>query len=92
MIEKDLLYEPYIYQSCADGISNCCIHKVEILSVLEACHSTPIGGHHSSIRTCIRSCSVGIIFKPFTKILTIPPNHFIGANEMQEFQRGDSFH
>ena len=41
--------EPYLYKSCADGIIRCCVPKVEMLSVLEACNSSPVGGHHSGI-------------------------------------------
>ena len=43
--------EPYLYRSCADGIIRNCVPECEMLSVLEACHSLPIGGHHNSIRT-----------------------------------------
>ena len=40
-----------MYRSCADGLIRRCVPEVEMLSVLEACHSSPIGGHHSAIRT-----------------------------------------
>ena len=43
--------EPYLYQSCGDGIIRRCVLEVEMLSVLEACHSLHVGGHHSGIRT-----------------------------------------
>ena len=40
-----------IILSCADGIIRCCVPKVEILIILEACHSSPVGGHHCGIWT-----------------------------------------
>ena len=40
-----------MYRSCADGLIRCCVPQVEMLSVLEACHSSPVGGHHSCIHT-----------------------------------------
>jgi len=42
--------EPYLYRSCADGIIRRCVPEVEMLRVLEACHSSPVGGHHGGIR------------------------------------------
>lgn len=41
--------ETYIYQSCADGITRHCVAEIEMLSVLEVCHSFPVGWHHSGI-------------------------------------------
>ncbi|XP_069150598.1 uncharacterized protein [Solanum lycopersicum] len=38
-------------RSCVDGIIRCCVPEVEMLSILEACHSSRVGGHHSGIRT-----------------------------------------
>ena len=43
--------EPYLYRTCADGLIRRCMPEVKMLSVLEACHSSPVGGHHSGIRT-----------------------------------------
>ena len=43
--------DPYLYKSCADGLIRRCVTEVEMLSVLEACHSSPVGGHHSGIQT-----------------------------------------
>ena len=43
--------EPYIYRSCADGLIRRCVLEIEMLSVLEECHSSPVGGHHSGIQT-----------------------------------------
>ena len=43
--------EPYLYKICDNGIIRRCVQEVEMLSVLEACHSSPVRGHHSCIRT-----------------------------------------
>ena len=37
----------YLYRSCADGIIHRCVPEVEMLSVSEACHSSPVGGNHN---------------------------------------------
>ena len=37
--------------SCVDGLIQRCVPEVEMLSVLEAFHSSPVGGHHNGIRT-----------------------------------------
>ena len=47
---KNLFWdEPYLYHSCADGVICCCVPEVEMSSVLEACHLSPVCGHHSGI-------------------------------------------
>ena len=43
--------DPYLYQSCTNGLICRYVPEVEMLSVLEACHSSPVGGHHSGIWT-----------------------------------------
>ena len=43
--------EPYLYRSCGNGLIKRCVPEVEMLSVLDACHSSPVGGHHSGIKT-----------------------------------------
>ena len=43
--------EPYLYRSCDDGLIRHCVPEVEMLSVFEACHSSPVDGYHSGIRT-----------------------------------------
>ena len=42
-----------------DGIIKRCMPEVEMLSVLEACHSSPVGGHHSAIRTAHKILQCG---------------------------------
>ena len=51
--------EPYLYRSCADGLIRRCVPECEMLSVLEACHSSPVGGHHSGIRTAHKILQYG---------------------------------
>ena len=50
-VKKFFWNEPYLYMSCVDRLIRCCVLEFEMLSVLEACHSSPVGGHHSGIRT-----------------------------------------
>ena len=50
-VKKFFWDDPYLYRICADGIIRRCVPEVEMLSVLEACHSSPVGGHHSGILT-----------------------------------------
>ena len=50
-VKMFFLYESYLYLFCAYGIICHCAPEVEILSVLEACHSSPISRHHSSVWT-----------------------------------------
>ena len=37
----------------------CCVPKVEMLRILEACHSSPVGGQHISIRTAHKILQCG---------------------------------
>ena len=82
--------EPYLYRSCDDGLIRHCVPEVEMLSVLEACHSSPVGGHHSGIRTAHKFCNVDTIGKPSTKMIMSSPKHVIGAKEMEVFLEGKS--
>ena len=50
-VQKFFWDEQYLYRSYADGIIRGCVPEVDMLSVLEACHSSPVGGHRSGIRT-----------------------------------------
>ena len=38
-VMKFFIDESYLYRSCGDGLIRHCVPKVEMLSVLEACHS-----------------------------------------------------
>lgn len=50
-LKKFFFDEPYLYQSCANGMIHRCVLEVEMFSVLEAFHSSPMSGHHSGIQT-----------------------------------------
>ena len=82
--------EPYLYRSCADGIIWRCVSEVEMLSVLEACHSSPVDGIIVVSRLPIRSCNVATIGQTSTKMLMSSPRHVIGVKEMEVFLEGKS--
>ncbi|XP_070014066.1 uncharacterized protein [Nicotiana sylvestris] len=42
--------EPYLFKICIDGVIQRCVPEEEQLSILEACHSSPYGGHHGGVR------------------------------------------
>ena len=48
-VKKFVWDEPYLNRRCADGLIRRCVPEVERLSVLEVCHSSGVGGHHSGI-------------------------------------------
>ncbi|XP_049382870.1 uncharacterized protein LOC125847254 [Solanum stenotomum] len=51
--------EPYLYRVCTDNIIRRCIPEVEMLHILEACHSSPVGGHHGGARTAQKVLQCG---------------------------------
>ena len=82
--------EPYLYQSCADVHFRHCVPEMEMLCVLEAFHSSSMGGHDSGIWTTHKICAVGIIGQPLLKMLMTLPSYVIGVRYMEEFWRGES--
>ena len=58
-VKKFFWNEAYLYRSCADGLIRRCVPEVVMLSVLEECHSSPVGGHHSGIRTAHKILKCG---------------------------------
>ena len=42
-----------------DGLIQSCVPECEMLSVLEACHSSAVGGHHSGTRTAHKILQCG---------------------------------
>ena len=78
----------YLYRSCLDCIIRHCVPKVEMLSILEACLSSPIGENHSGTALCIRLFSIGTIGQNIINNFTSSVNHMVGDNEMEVFQRG----
>ncbi|XP_059285625.1 uncharacterized protein LOC132039101 [Lycium ferocissimum] len=59
--------ETYLFRVCADNIIRRFIPKVEMMSIIEACHSSPVGGHHSSLRMAAK------VFK-WVKAIALPNN------------------
>ena len=51
--------ETCLYRSCADGITRRCVPECEMLSFLEACHSSPTSGRHSGIRAAHKILQCG---------------------------------
>ena len=58
-VKKFFWDEFYLYKSCADGLIWSCVPVVDMLSVLEACHSSLVGRHHSGIRTAHKILQCG---------------------------------
>ena len=58
-VKKFFWNEAYLYRSCADGLIRRCVPEVVMLSVLEECHSSPVGGHHSGIQTARKILQCG---------------------------------
>ena len=58
-VKKFFWDKTYLYRSCADRLIRRCVPECEMLSVLEACHSSPVGGHHSGIRTAHKILQCG---------------------------------
>ena len=50
-VKKLFWDETNLYRSCADGLIWRCVQEVEMSSVLDACHSSHVCGHHSGIQT-----------------------------------------
>lgn len=42
--------EPYLFQSYSVGLVWRCVPKVEMMRILDACHYSLVGGHHSNVR------------------------------------------
>ncbi|WMV58140.1 hypothetical protein MTR67_051525 [Solanum verrucosum] len=43
-VKKFFWEESYLFRVCANGIIRCCNFYVEMMSILEACHSSPVDG------------------------------------------------
>ncbi|XP_049346059.1 uncharacterized protein LOC125810599 [Solanum verrucosum] len=51
--------DPYLFRICANGIICRYVPEVEMMSILEACHLSPIDGHHSGIQTAHKILQCG---------------------------------
>ena len=79
-VKKIFWDESYSYRSCADGLIRCCVPNVDMLSVLEACHFLPVGGHHSGIRTTRKNLQCGYYFPTNHQNSHEYEMHVIGGN------------
>jgi len=59
--------EPYLFKICTDGVIRRCVPEEEQLSILEACHSSPYGGHHGGVRTASKVLSCGFYWPSLFK-------------------------
>ena len=89
-VKKFFWDEPYLYRSCADRLIRRCVPECEILSVLEACHSSPVGGHQVVSKPLTRYCNVVTIGQLFIKMLMGLLKHVTDVNEMVVFQESKS--
>ena len=51
--------EPYLFRECANNIIRRCVLEVEMKRILEACHSSPVGGHHGGFRAASKVLQSG---------------------------------
>ncbi|XP_070005678.1 uncharacterized protein [Nicotiana sylvestris] len=59
--------EPYLFKIFTDGVIRRCVPEEEQLGILEACHSSPYGGHHGRERTSTKLLSYGFYWPTLHK-------------------------
>ncbi|XP_070057691.1 uncharacterized protein [Nicotiana tomentosiformis] len=59
--------EPSLFRICMDGVIRRCVPDVEQNVILEACHSSPYGGHHDGARTTAKVLSCGFYWPTLYK-------------------------
>ncbi|XP_070041190.1 uncharacterized protein [Nicotiana tomentosiformis] len=59
--------EPYLFRICTDGVTRRCVSDEEQHVILDACHSSPYGGHHGGARTEIKVLSYGFYWPTLYK-------------------------
>ncbi|XP_019227149.1 PREDICTED: uncharacterized protein LOC109208485 [Nicotiana attenuata] len=59
--------EPYLFKICTGGVILRCVPEEEQLGILEACHSSPYGGHHGGARTATKVLSCGFYWTTLYK-------------------------
>lgn len=59
--------EPYVFRICTDGVIRRCVSEEEQNVILEACHSSPYGGHHGGARTATKELSCGFYWPTLYK-------------------------
>jgi len=58
-VRKYFWDEPYLFRECAYHIFRRCVSEEEAVEILHACHTSPVGGHHGSIRTAAKVLQSG---------------------------------
>ncbi|XP_049397314.1 uncharacterized protein LOC125861468 [Solanum stenotomum] len=51
--------EPYLFRECANHIIRRCVPEEEAIEILHGCHASPVGGHHSGVRTAAKFLQSG---------------------------------
>ncbi|XP_070045988.1 uncharacterized protein [Nicotiana tomentosiformis] len=59
--------EPYLLRICTDGVIRRCVLEEEQMGILEACHSSPYGGHHGGASTAAKVLSCGFYWPTLYK-------------------------
>ncbi|GJY10088.1 reverse transcriptase domain-containing protein [Tanacetum coccineum] len=58
--------DPFLFKICADQVIRRCVHDIEALDILEACHG-PIGGHHGVNLTAKKVFDAGFFWPTIYK-------------------------
>ncbi|GJR45086.1 reverse transcriptase domain-containing protein [Tanacetum coccineum] len=59
--------DPYLFKICSDQVIRRCVHGIEALDILEACHNGPTGGHHGANLTAKKVFDVGFFWPTIYK-------------------------
>ncbi|XP_070020616.1 uncharacterized protein [Nicotiana sylvestris] len=59
--------EPSLFKICNDGVIRRCVTEEEQMSILDACHSSPYGGHHGRVKTASKVLSYGFYWPTLYK-------------------------
>ncbi|XP_070010045.1 uncharacterized protein [Nicotiana sylvestris] len=59
--------ESYLFRICTDGIIRQYVPEAEQMGILEACHSSPYGGHHGGVLTAAKVLSCGFYWPTLYK-------------------------
>ncbi|XP_070003384.1 uncharacterized protein [Nicotiana sylvestris] len=62
--------EPYMFKICNDGMIRRCVSEEEQMSILDACHSSPYGGHHGGAKTASKVPSCGFYWPTLYKYVS----------------------
>lgn len=58
-VQKYYWDDPYLFRVCTDGLIRRCVSEVEMVPILKACHSSPVGDHYGSVRTAAKVLQCG---------------------------------